>query len=100
MPSVALTVRTRGRTLAQNHKPPAVTMKRREFCTGATAALAGLSLAPWRRAHSASEVAIVGLDGGPRAVTSREVEELRAGLRGELLAPGDAGYDAARRLWN
>jgi FAD/FMN-containing dehydrogenase len=75
-------------------------MKRREFCAGATVALAGLSLAPWRKAHSASEVAIVGLDGRPQTVKSSDVEELRAGLRGELLAPGDAGYDAARRLWN
>jgi hypothetical protein len=75
-------------------------MKRREFCAGATVALAGLSLAPWRKAHSASDVAIAGLDGRPQTVTSSEVEELRAGLRGELLVPGDADYDAARRLWN
>jgi len=75
-------------------------MKRREFCAGATVALAGLSLAPWRKAHSASDVAIAGLDGRPQTLKSSEVEELRAGLRGELLVPGDADYDAARRLWN
>jgi hypothetical protein len=28
------------------------------------------------------------------------IREFRAGLRGSLLQPGDAGYDAARRVWN
>src|SRR5690242_17186840 len=28
------------------------------------------------------------------------VEELRAGFRGDLLRPGDLGYDEARTLWN
>ena len=28
------------------------------------------------------------------------LSELRGSLRGELLTPGDAAYDAARRLWN
>jgi hypothetical protein len=27
-------------------------------------------------------------------------EKLKAGLRGELLRPGDAGYDDARKIWN
>ena len=29
-----------------------------------------------------------------------DLQSLRAGLRGALLQPGDAGYDAARRVWN
>jgi FAD/FMN-containing dehydrogenase len=29
-----------------------------------------------------------------------EIEALRAGFRGEILRAGDAGYDAARRVWN
>jgi FAD/FMN-containing dehydrogenase len=29
-----------------------------------------------------------------------DLKEFRGGLRGALLAPGDAGYDAARRVWN
>ncbi len=28
------------------------------------------------------------------------IEEFKAGLRGQLLQPSDAGYDSARRLWN
>jgi hypothetical protein len=28
------------------------------------------------------------------------IEELAAAFRGELLRPGDEGYDAARRVWN
>ena len=28
------------------------------------------------------------------------IENFKAGLRGELLRPGDAGYDDARRIWN
>ena len=27
-------------------------------------------------------------------------DELKAGLRGQLLSPGDEGYDGARKLWN
>ena len=29
-----------------------------------------------------------------------DIREFRASLRGSLLQPGDAGYDAARRVWN
>jgi len=29
-----------------------------------------------------------------------DLQTLRAGLRGALLQPGDAGYDAARQVWN
>ncbi len=37
-----------------------------------------------------------------KATTLNEqtVQEFKAALRGELLAPGDEGYDAARRVWN
>jgi FAD/FMN-containing dehydrogenase len=36
-------------------------------------------------------------DGAP---DDRAIETFRARLRGELLRPGDAGYEAARRTWN
>lgn len=29
-----------------------------------------------------------------------EIQELRAKFRGELIAPGDAAYEAARRVYN
>jgi FAD/FMN-containing dehydrogenase len=43
-----------------------------------------------RSAHEAAE----------RPVREADVRALRERLRGELLRPGDAGYDQARALWN
>jgi len=38
---------------------------------------------------------------GPETMLSEAVvEEFRANLRGELICPGDDGYDEARRIWN
>lgn len=34
------------------------------------------------------------------SVSSSAAEELKAAIRGELLQPGDAGFDAARSIWN
>jgi hypothetical protein len=36
----------------------------------------------------------------PRILREEAVQELRGKLRGELLVPGDEGYDAAYRVWN
>ena len=33
-------------------------------------------------------------------LAEKAVEELRAGFRGELIRPGDEGYDAARKVYN
>jgi FAD/FMN-containing dehydrogenase len=33
-------------------------------------------------------------------LASRDIADLRASLRGQLLVPGQEGYDFARRLWN
>ncbi len=35
-----------------------------------------------------------------RSVTDTDIESLRGEFRGELLRPGDDGYDDARRVWN
>jgi len=76
-------------------------MKRRQFCAAVPAALGVVALAPWRLARAATgTVTLAGLEGGTRTLTGSEVDELRGALRGELLAPGQDGYDAARRLWN
>jgi len=42
----------------------------------------------------------VGLDGRHLTLKSSDIEDLSAGLRGELITPDRPGYDAARRLWN
>ncbi len=33
-------------------------------------------------------------------VPSRKIEELKSGFEGEVLLPGDAAYESARRIWN
>jgi FAD/FMN-containing dehydrogenase len=37
---------------------------------------------------------------GPAELDAGAVEELRAGLRGSVLTPGEPGYDEARSVWN
>ena len=75
-------------------------MKRREFCATGAAALTALCL-PYGRVRAAdAEVAAIGSDGRPVSLSRHDIDELRAGLRGELILPGDGSYDAARRLWN
>jgi len=39
-------------------------------------------------------------DGRQATVTASDVADLKAGLRGELLLPGQSGYDQARKVWN
>ena len=39
-------------------------------------------------------------DGKTTEISPQILEGLRAGLRGELCLPGDAGYEEARTLWN
>ena len=34
------------------------------------------------------------------AIDEHRIEQLRTSCRGELIRPGDAGYDTARRIWN
>lgn len=36
----------------------------------------------------------------PQAIHEAVIQDIRSTLRGELLAPGDDGYDAARTVWN
>ena len=40
------------------------------------------------------------LEGSKRALDATTVDELRSRMRGPVLAAGDDGYDAARRIWN
>ena len=77
-------------------------MKRRTFCAAGLAALAGTAL-PYHRVvaePSGSDVAAVGLNGRRLTLKAADINDLRAGLRGDLLSVGDPAYDGARRLWN
>ncbi len=47
-----------------------------------------------------SDVTIATTDGGNRVVAKPQVDRFTAQLRGQLLRPGDGGYDAARTVWN
>ena len=40
------------------------------------------------------------LDGKVVTIDDAEVQALRAGMRGQVLRADDAGYDAARHVWN
>ena len=42
----------------------------------------------------------IGLSGQHISLARSDVDELGANLRGQLVLPGDAPYDEARRLWN
>jgi hypothetical protein len=77
-------------------------VKRRTFCASGLAALTAASI-PYRRAAATTagaEIPAVGLDGRQLTLKSADIEDLRAGLRGELITADQPGYDAARRLWN
>jgi FAD binding domain/Berberine and berberine like len=77
-------------------------VRRRAFCTAGLAALAGAAL-PYRRVVAApggSDIAAVGLNGRQLTLKAADINDLHAGLRGELLSMGDPGYDGARRVWN
>ena len=79
-------------------------MRRRTFVTSGLATLAAASW-PARRAAAAllappGSVDAVGVDGRQVTLTAADVKDLRGALHGALLAPGQDGYDAARRLWN
>jgi len=78
-------------------------MKRRTFCASAIPALA-IASAPWQRLFAATggagEVPAIGTAGQQLVLQPSQLAELRGALRGQLLLPGQDGYDAARRVWN
>jgi len=76
-------------------------MRRRTVLASGLAAFTAMSL-PGRRLFAAgtADVAAIGLDGKPVTLKGSEIDDLRAGSRGEVLTGGQSGYDTARRLWN
>src|SRR5262245_44558887 len=83
-------------------------MKRREFIatTLAGAAIAAFPIQRLRAQHAAAasaadtDLTAVKLNGGQTVIPKSAVTELRSRLRGTLLAPGQDGYEQARRIWN
>jgi FAD/FMN-containing dehydrogenase len=78
-------------------------MKRRAFCASAITAMTAASI-PWSRvlaaADSGGEIPAMGAAGKQIVLKPSDIDDLRASLRGQLLAPGQDGYDGARRIWN
>ncbi len=79
-------------------------MKRRAFCASAAAAI-GAAAFPFGRAFTAvsavtSDVTAVTGDGRKILLPAADVEDFRAGLRGQLLLQGATGYDDARKIFN
>lgn len=79
-------------------------MRRRAFCMSAAAAL-GAAAFPFGRAFSVAtaitaDIEAVRGDGRRILLPGSDVEDFRAGLRGQLLLPGAAGYDDARKIFN
>jgi FAD/FMN-containing dehydrogenase len=77
------------------------TVRRRTFCAAGLAAFTS-ALLPLQRAFAGTtaDLPATGLDGKPLTLKGADIDELRAGLRGELLGAGQPGYEEARRLWN
>ncbi len=79
-------------------------MKRRAFCVSAAAAV-GAAAFPFGRAFSVAatvtaDVEAVTGDGRRILLPRSDVEDFRAGLRGQLLLRDTAGYDDARKIFN
>ncbi len=79
-------------------------MQRRAFCASAAAAI-GAAAFPFGRAFAAvstvtSDVTAVTGAGKKFVLRAADVEDFRAGLRGQLLLPDVAGYDDARKIFN
>jgi FAD/FMN-containing dehydrogenase len=76
-------------------------MKRREFVQAGMTLAAALPFRGWSAVlKGVGDVAAKALDGGDVTLPGRAVEDLAAGLRGDLLLQGSSAYDARRRVWN
>ena len=84
-----------------------MTIGRRSFVSSAVAT-ATAALLPVRQGWAdtatpgkiSSGLAAVTGAGNPVTLSVSDLEDLRAGLRGQLLLPHDRGYDEARRFWD
>ena len=79
-------------------------MKRRAFCISAAGAL-GAAAFPFGRAFTAiaavtADISAITGDGQKIVLRAADVEDFRAGLRGQLYLANSAGYDDARKIFN
>ncbi len=75
-------------------------MKRRTFLASGMALAALAPMRGFAAAAQGSDLPARLLDGGETSLRASSVEALAGSLRGDLLSPSDAGYDAVRPLWN
>lgn len=82
-------------------------MRRRTFCTSAVSAAIVTALRvpdvfpfPGAMAAVPPEIRAVTADGAELSIEPAAAVELQERLQGALIFPGDARYDAARRVWN
>src|SRR5262245_30479156 len=47
-----------------------------------------------------SEIEMITLAGVPIMINATAVQQLQTQVQGEVLRPGDEGYDTARKVWN
>src|SRR5512134_531432 len=79
-------------------------MKRRTFCASAVTTLAAAAM-PFGRAFAVAtsvttDIQAITGDGRHIVLPHSDVEDFRAGLRGQLLLPDAAGYEQARKIYN
>jgi FAD/FMN-containing dehydrogenase len=79
-------------------------MKRRDFCgmslAGAASLLPAARLALAADDARDGEVRAIKLSGAETTIEPAAVRDFRASLKGTLLTPADADYEAARHVWN
>ncbi len=76
-------------------------MKRREFVGTGLALAAAWPLRGWSAVlKNVGDLAAKSLDGADLTLRGSSIEAFAASLRGNLLMPGNADYDARRRVWN
>jgi hypothetical protein len=76
-------------------------MRRRTMLTSGLAALTAFAI-PGRGVCAAgtADVSAIGLDGRALNLKGGDIDDLRGGVRGEVLSADQSGYETARRLWN
>jgi FAD/FMN-containing dehydrogenase len=75
-------------------------MKRRNFVASGIGAVSSLLLPARRLLAATADVPAIGRTGKQLVLRGSDLDDLRAGLRGQLLTAADEGYEQARHIWN